>query len=154
MIHSCNLNQDTRVCNIIQVCRPAAVNRGCCSCSVHRCATRAGSVCGGRCREETGRETLGLGPELLHTPQPLLYHPVPWNYPPVPLYLPPLHLSNFCVCSTPGTSPALWCLRLWRVSSTCMPGPPSVFVCTWPSALALYIRSVQTYSHCKYTNQE
>lgn len=121
MIHSCNLNQDTRVCNIIQVCRPAAVNRGCCSCScsVHRCAcaTRAGSVCAGRCREETGRETLGLGPELLHTPQPLLYHPVPWNYPPVPLYLPPLHLSNFCVCSTQGTSPALWCLRLWRVSS-------------------------------------
>ena len=38
--------------------------------------------------------------------------------------------------------------------ATCMPGPPSVFVCTWPSALALYIRSVQTYSHCKYTNQE
>ena len=38
--------------------------------------------------------------------------------------------------------------------ATCMPGPPSVFVCTWPSALALYIRSVQTYSHCKYTKSD
>ena len=149
MIHCYNPIQDTRVRNVIQVCRPAAVNRGCCSCSC-ACATRAGSVCGGRCREETGRETLGLGPELLHTPQPLLYHPVPWNYPPVPLYLPPLHLSNFCVCSTS----TLVFETVACFIATCMPGPPSVFVCTWPSALALYIRSVQTYSHCKYTNQE
>ena len=162
MIHCCNLIQDTRVCNVIQVCRPAAVNRGCCSCScsVHRCAcaTRAGSVCGGRCREETGRETLGLGPELLHTPQPLLYHPVP----PCTMELPScatLPSSTtfeqlLCVFYTGHFSGTLVFETVACFIATCMPGPPSVFVCTWPSALALYIRSVQTYSHCKYTNQE